>query len=85
MASVAWRLKSDSVSRPQPRGLRKLPCNNTVAVGLSVFGELGGKLGQDKKMKRHVKRQFITVQAWDVTYKILHKALGSYFDTTPQW
>jgi hypothetical protein len=58
-----------------PRGLRKLPCNNTAAVGLSVFGELGGKLGHDKKMKRHVKRQFITVETWDVTYKTLHKSM----------
>jgi len=60
MAGVAWRLKSDRGSRPPSLGaLRKLPSNNTAAVGFSVYEELsfGGKLGHDKKMKRKVKRQ----------------------------
>ena len=74
MASAAWRLKSNWGSRPQSLGA----FGNCRAIILwplaSVFGELGGKLGHDKKMKRYVNRQFITVEAWDVTYKALHKA-----------
>jgi hypothetical protein len=52
-------LDSAFQSPSQPRGLRKLPCNNTAAVGLSVYDELifGGKVGHGKKMKRQAKQQ----------------------------
>jgi hypothetical protein len=49
---ISWTVAVAPPPPSQPRGLRKLLCNNTAAVGLSVYDELGGKFGCLKKMKR---------------------------------
>jgi hypothetical protein len=67
-----WQVSRGDLSRTgavRPQSLGEFGnCHAVILRPLaSVFGELGGKLGHVKKMKRHVKRQLITVKAWDVT------------------